>query len=320
MHNRRPGLYLSFVLTVTLGVSVYSCREQSLFACPVSGYGADGYLAYCDAGGYGDYDYGAFWFGLEPNALSAATEADVLFLGNSRMQFGLSSPLTDAWFEAVGEHYYLLGFAYNGNYRFAEPLIQRLQPKAQVYVINLDLFFEEEETPPARTVMHDSSAPARYRRKRFWQTVHTSVCSRVRMVCSRDPAFFRSRTTGAWRLAGGETVFRSAPVSYDSMVDERTVEAYAKSGERFLSALPARAGCQILTTIPTVDTPIGTARAVASRLGRNLIVPELSGLTTFDESHLDTASAERWSRAFFETAGPQIHACLDGSSVRGSNE
>src|SRR5262245_8450779 len=98
--GRRPRLYLSIVLAVTLVAAVYGFREQSLLACPVSGYGSDVYLAYCGSTGYGDYDYGAFWFDLEPTATTAAARADMLFIGNSRMQFALSSGSTSSWFAA----------------------------------------------------------------------------------------------------------------------------------------------------------------------------------------------------------------------------
>jgi len=58
---------------------------------------------------------------------------------------------------------------------------------------------------------------------------------------------------------------------------------------------------------------IETAGAVADALGLNLVAPELEGLQTFDGSHLDPASAERWSKAFLDAAGPQIRKCLDTS-------
>jgi hypothetical protein len=45
-------------------------------------------------------------------------------------------------------------------------------------------------------------------------------------------------------------------------------------------------------------------------VGRDFIAPSLDGLLTFDGSHLDEPSAERWSAAFFEEAGPRIAKCL----------
>jgi hypothetical protein len=121
-------------------------------------------------------------------------------------------------------------------------------------------------------------------------------------------------------LAGGETQFSTALVSYDETVDKRMVEAHAASGTRFLSRLPVGPECQILTMIPTVNTSIGTARALAARLGRELVEPGLTDLATFDGSHLTASSAERWSRAFLEAAGPRIRSCLTTATVSQSNE
>src|SRR5688500_17401087 len=81
--------YCLIIAVVALAAFAYSLRYQGIFSCQASGYGADRYLAYCQATSYSDYDHGAFWFGLEPEAVDAARNADVLFLGNSRMQFGL---------------------------------------------------------------------------------------------------------------------------------------------------------------------------------------------------------------------------------------
>jgi hypothetical protein len=304
----RSGAYIAIILTVVLGAGVYGFRERSVFNCQASGYGSDRYLAYCGAPGYGDYDYGAFWFGLEPAATEAATDAQVLFVGNSRMQFALSAEAMDNWFESFPARYYLLGFAYNGNYKFEAPLLRKLGPTPKVYVINLDLFFEQVETPPARQVMRDESARSLYERKREWQSSHKSVCISRPAICGDEAAFFRSRATGAWAVTGGR--FRSKPVSYDQSVDQSVVEAYATSGREFLSNLTVDRECQILTMVPTVDTGVGTAKAIALALGRTLIAPELSGLNTFDESHLDRESAERWSTAFLAAAGPRIRTCL----------
>jgi hypothetical protein len=304
----RSGAYILIILTVVLGAGVYGFRERSVFNCQASGYGSDGYLAYCGAAGFGDYDYGAFWFGLEPAAVDAATNAEVLFLGDSRMQFGLSTGAIDDWFKSFAVRFYLLGFAYNGNYKFAAPLVRKLGPTPKVYVINLDVFFEQSETAPARAVMRDGAARTQYERKREWQGIHKPLCGSRPAICGDEAAFFRSRATGAWVVTGGQ--FESKPVSYNQNVDQRVVDGYATAGSEFLSNLTVARDCQILTMIPTVDTGMGTARAIALALGRTLIAPELAGLNTFDASHLDQQSAQRWSTAFIAAAGPHIRKCL----------
>jgi hypothetical protein len=307
-----PLIYTLLVIAAVVAASGYSLRAQGIFGCQASGYGNDRYMGYCNTTHYGDYDHGAFWFGLEPAAIDAAIHAQVLFLGNSRMQFGLSTQATDDWFAALPSRYYLLGFSHNANFTFEQPLLRKLQPRATVYVINVDLFFEPTETPPARQVMHDGNANGRYEQKRTWQHLHKALCSTLRFVCGDNIAFFRSLTNGNWTVTGRG--FRSRPVSYDHAVDQKIVAAYTQSAEAFMSYLSLPRNCTILTIIPTVNTSIGTARAIAAAMNMDLIAPELPGLGTFDESHLDRESAQRWSAAFMEAAGPRIRSCLPAES------
>ena len=120
----------------------YWIRTRTIFACKADGYTADRYIAYCDAGNYADYEHGAFWFDLEPSARQYAKDADVLFLGNSRLQVGFSTAATADWFKHASAQYYLLGFSYYENALFAEGLLRKLRPRANVLVINVDDFFD----------------------------------------------------------------------------------------------------------------------------------------------------------------------------------
>lgn len=303
-----PGVYALFLAVVALLAAGYSQRKDGIFACEASGYGNDRYVGYCQSKSYGDYDHGAFWFGLEPKAIAAATNAEALIIGNSRTQMGFSSQATDDWFSSAAAPYYLLGFSHNGNYRFEEPLLRRLQVRPKVYVMNLDLFFESFETGPARTVMHDPGAKVRYEQKRMWRSLHRPLCGAAPLLCGDEPAFMRSVSTGAWTQVGGH--FESKPVSFDPRPDPKMVEAYSSAAREFLAQLQVPSECVLLTVVPTVQTPSGTANAIASSLGMDLVAPEPDGLMTYDGSHLEPASAEIWSKAFFAAAGPRIRACL----------
>jgi hypothetical protein len=304
----RSGLYTVLILAVALATGAYSLRHYGIFSCQASEYGSDGYLGYCGATSYGDYDHGALWFDLEPAAFTAAADARVLFIGNSRTTFAFSSKATDDWFSSHSENYYLLGFTHFENYTFEAPLLRKLHPKAKVYVINIDTFFERAETGPGKTVMIDQSARTRYQEKRQWQKIHKAICTTFKAVCGNQIAIFRFRSTGAWLMTGGR--FTSEPVSYDEDVDQTKLASYSASGKEFLPGLDTDRACTILTIVPTVKTDMGTARAVAAALGLKLVAPEVPGLVTFDGYHLDRESAQRWSAAFLEQAGPQIQKCL----------
>jgi hypothetical protein len=296
-----------------LGAGVYGLRTDSIFACRANGYGLDWYLAYCQAAGFGDYEHGAFWFELERGVSDAATNADVLFLGNSRAQFGFSTDATARWFSSPAASHYLLGFSYYETYLFESALLRRIRPHAKVYVINLDEFFEPTESVPARMVMQDRESETRYERKRRWQRVHRVICGSLPKVCGDERVIFRSRATGAWLGEGGRS--HSLPVSYGDAVDRAMEDRYTSTGRDFLATLSVNRECVILTFVPKPGSGIGTAKTIAAALGVPFVAPELEGLRTFDGSHLDRESAERWSIAFFEAAGPQIRTCLDQPRV-----
>lgn len=308
LFDRKSGLYVFLVLAVALFAGMYSLRTYSIFSCQASGYGSDAYLGYCGATSYGDYDHGAIWFGLEPAAAAAAAKADVLFVGNSRTVFGFSSKATSDWFSSRSVSYYLLGFSHFENYTFEAPLLSKLRPRAKVYIINIDSFFERSETGPGKTVMRDESARSRYEEKRRWQTIHKAICTTFKLACGNDEAIFRSRSAGHWYVTGGR--FKGAPVSYDGDVDKNKLASYTASGKEFRPSLSVSRSCVILTIVPTVKTGIGTANAIATALGLKLVAPKLAELTTFDQFHLNPESAQRWSAAFLEEAGPQIRKCL----------
>ncbi len=94
-----PALFVLLIASSFGGTFVYKLRVEGIFACPASGYGSNAYVSDCTATSYGDYDHGAFWFGLEPQAQRAAAEADVLVVGSSRLQFafgGFATTFSDS--------------------------------------------------------------------------------------------------------------------------------------------------------------------------------------------------------------------------------
>jgi hypothetical protein len=305
-----PGIYACIIVAVALIAYAYHFRTYTIFACKADGYSTDQYVAYCNGAGFGDYEHGAFWYDLEPAAENSARDADVLVLGNSRLQVALSTAATAEWFSTASARYYLLGFSYNENLAFAEEVLRKMRPRARVYVIEVEDFFKRYETPPMRAILHDPQTRERYERKRRWQRVHEPICKALPALCGDGPVIFRSRENGAYTKKTDTP--RPTPVSYDQAIGEDAVKAETAVALDFLARLPVPRECVILTMVPTVDTKIGNVSAIAKALGRNLLTPEmLAGLQTFDGSHLDRSSAERWSQAFFRAAGPRIRSCLE---------
>src|SRR5664279_1133485 len=138
--------YVVILLVVVAATLAVKVRFRGVFACPAS-YASIAYLSDCNASNYGDYDHGAFWFELEPEALHAASRTKVILMGNSRVQFGFSSPVTTRWFGDRSIPFYLLGFSHYESITFLTPVLARVQPHASAYVINADRFFAEWLSP-----------------------------------------------------------------------------------------------------------------------------------------------------------------------------
>ena len=306
----KPALYIIILTLSICGAYAYKLRVDGIFACSTDGYISDRYLVDCNASAYGDYDHGAFWFGLEPESQRAVTNAEVLFLGSSQLQFGFSTPATVGWFESLGVSYYLLGFTHTENVNFVDPLLEKLNPQARVYVINVDRFFHSRETPPVAEIFHGKGVGDRYARKQLWQSAHRSVCSLLPVICGNQLAIFRSRENGNWILTGSAGL-KAADVSDGPATNQEEWDEFAAIGKKFISKLPIEHDCIILTIAPWPATRWAEATAIARALGLNLVAPNLQGLATYDGSHLDLPSRERWATAFFDAAGPQIRQCLN---------
>lgn len=304
----RLSFYIVLLLAAGLAGYVYTVRTRGIFACPATGYSSDSYLAYCQAPQYGDFDHGAFWFDLEPGIRDYVARAEVLFLGNSRVQFGFTTDITDAWMRALPARYFLLGFAYWENYTFERALLRQIKPRPSVVIINVDDYFETRKTDVASAVMKDDSLRGHYRIKRLWQWPHRWLCSAFPGLCGGNEAFFRSLTTGGYHRFADR--WGHYQVNYDSTVDSKVLNTYIPRARQFLDTFHVPRQCILMTIVPSSQTHLGTARALAETLGIQFIAPTLFDLTTFDRSHLNPDSAQRWSRAFFADAGASIRGCL----------
>ena len=312
----RPSVYILVILFSVVAAFAFHMRQDGIFTCPALD-GA-GYLGYCQGTAYGDYDHGAVWFGLEPGVREAAAAADVLFVGNSRMQFGFSAPALNDWAAANGASFYLLGFSHNETAEFTAPLLKGLRPHARAYVISVDKFFFERESPPAAEVMHDPETRARYAAKRAWQRPHRLICGSLPALCGSSISFYRQRDTGQWRLEGSDGI-AAAVINSDRPVYTKgdpellaTMTANAQAFLDDLDALGVARPCVILTYVPSTDNNRLLANALASALGMALIAPQGEGLVTMDGSHLDPPSAQVFTADFLAAAGPRLAQCLNG--------
>jgi hypothetical protein len=315
LKSPRPAVYITVLLAVVAASLATKVRLRGVFACPAS-YAGPAYLSDCNAASYGDYDHGATWFGLEPETRRAASNASVMLVGNSRVQFGFSSPVTVRWFGERSIPFYSLGFSHYESVTFMTPVLARVKPHAKAYVINADRFFAEWYSPASHLVMFERDARSRYDEKQFWQRLHKPACGAMPFLCGHEFAVYRTVANGLWFTAGAKPNHPKV-VSDGPPSDRERWPHYADLARKFIDGLGVDRQCIVLTIVPTVGTKRAEAQAIADALGVQFIAPRVNDLTTFDGSHLDVKSADRWSAAFLDAAGPVLEHCI-GKSAKGA--
>jgi len=313
------GLPLAVFFCVTIW-EAYGRFVTFAQACSPIGYDSDEYLAVCDSEIYGDYEHGAFFLGLEPEAIRELKKAEILFVGNSRMQHGFSTDATARFFgqSRADRPYYLLGFGFIEPYLFTTALIEKLQPRPKVIVANLDeWFFLDLYSDPGKTVIQaNTTVWLNYARKRAWQTLHHAVCGWMDRPsspawCGRKNTIFRSRTTGTWDLRNNHEA-KNIPLHVSSGVDPAKVKELLPAVHKFLRAMPVRPECVIFITVPSPHWSPDNTRAIADAVGARFVQTESAGSDwkMIDDSHLIQEHAETWSaqalaqmKSAFETCG-----------------
>jgi hypothetical protein len=292
----RTGFYVILVVISVIGAKAYELREWGLFACQSYGYSADIFAAYCGGGRYVDAEHGIFWYGLDPAIAKNVREADVIFLGDSRGLVTFSANSISEFFkQANNAKLYNLAFAYKENSAFETQLLRRFEPlKARLFIVHLEEhFFDDQETPLAKYIVHSPNAKHDYIAKQRWQMVHKPVCNALPRLCGNSFVMWRSRENGNVIYDPANAASQGL-VSYDeTTIDQTNVDRSVAVAKRFIQEF-GQGRCIIFTVSPTMGTHLGNSRAIASALHIPLMVPaNIDGLNTSDTVHLDPPSVER---------------------------
>jgi hypothetical protein len=282
------------------------------------------FLAYCNVGDFADYEHGALFWDLEPEAVKSLKAARVLFIGNSRTQHAFSTEATRRFFQARGIPYYLLGFGYGEDILFTQRLIEKYQLHPDAVVINSDDSFFSYDLKPIAAMMLGPKLELLYWKslynyslKAVFSRIARPLCIHLPSLCTQNLAsIWRNRETGEWDwqdtlLPKNFNSFAIQPSMRAPAPDEPAMQNIEKAAEKFFEALHLPSRCIILTAIPTsrvTDEPV--ADGVGKRFGFPVIVPHLDNLLTIDYDHLNEPSAERWSSVFLHDASPLLDRCM----------
>lgn len=264
---------------------------------------SDYYLGYC-LGGIDDYMIYRGFMGI-PKYLK---NADVLFVGNSHMQFGWPRESLQPFFTARHMTYYNLGFGYVETSAFPLAILRKYDLHPKYIVVNVEPFFSKKPSSMAEVVMADTmfggekfriETAGSFYGERY---IHRVVPALAEQFPIGDEVYFRSKSDG--------TIFLAASANLHMMPPPMNVQwqSVIPAAQEFKAVMDRQGIKLILTHSPVVS---GDA---ARELGKVLNVPVVDtgpvpGLFTFDGSHLEHDSAVKFCNAFLEKLTP----VLDGS-------
>jgi hypothetical protein len=317
----RTALYVvtfSFCATVSLLMMSFVPWLAKAASCDPRWREPGLFLAYCSNPNFADYEHGAYYLGLEAEAVANARTADVLFLGNSKLQYAFSTDVTRRYFAQRAIPYYLLGFGYTERSPFAISLVEKLAIKPEVIVVNADPFFWTDISEPAKAVMGGSAfTMSEYVKRYALNRVHDTTCSLFGELCRPvSGAIYREAATGAWILKGEFDPFAAAPIYGPPETTLQIGLAPAiEEAQRLIGVTGIEPGCVVLTDTPNQHADATDfVQALAAEMGFTVILPNVLNIATVDGGHMHGTSARRWSAAFLSELSPVLDRCLAGHS------
>lgn len=312
------------VAVLTLPLLFVGEAASRISGCNIKPASADNFLAYCWDKNYADYEHGAYWIATEPEALDAARNADILFLGNSRMQYALSSSALSDFSTHTGLKHYLLGFASEGS-RFAELLMERQNIFPKLVVVNLDntYFFDYPSNitdVAVRIELNPISSWLEYTLKYTGQQLQRTLCKPnqprplTNWLCGEEDTVYRNVHNGHWETAHrantkNNLTIRTKDTLPASWIErKRSILAEAK---RFSEQMKKNGTCVVAINVPFNESSDKVAEVQAMAMDVPLILPDTSDLYTFDHSHLAPKSAQLYSTLVIAELTRYIDRCLE---------
>lgn len=260
----------------------------------------ENYVSSCEDKRFGDFEHQVFYHGMLDTD-RRLREADVIFLGDSRVGFAFSHPNIETFFSERGARFLVASFGYAEGWQFAADVLKRHQSRPTMLVINVAPFFNgpsREFSEPARYV---TSHPIGSYVEALFAEVAQPIYSYFCPKCGKSPSMIRSRLTGQWDwrtfdLANGVGVF---PLKVIPDPPHEAIAAWADVAEaqarQLLSYTHAR--CVVFTDVPH-DGAVGVfARELGRRLSVPVVLPEVPSTRSFDRQHLDGHSSVSWTNA-----------------------
>ncbi len=232
--------------------------------------------------------------------------ADVLFLGNSRMQFGWPRESLEPFFASRHLNYYQMGFGYKEPSPLPLAIIRKYDLHPKWVVINVDPFFTDAPSDMGADVLSTTAFEAfKFRLEHIGgfyaqRWVHWVVPALNHKNQPQDWPYFRSIRDGTVLLAASPKLHAPVPPQTWPESDWQKNLAPARA---FKAEMDRRKIRMVFTVDPMPSAH--TALGLSASLGNvSVLIPDrTNNLYTFDGIHLEADSAKRYADEFLEQFG-----------------
>ncbi len=237
----------------------------------------------------------ALYHGIGPS-IHYARQADILIVGNSRAQLGLSESVFTTQAQSLGLSVFNLAVGHVGRIGFALDVIRRHDLRPRLVIVNGGPpVYRDIYSPWAEEVVGMTGWQAR---KAYFETfAGWQLRSRLGQVMPRLEYFvekhyrwvhYRSEQTGWYRNL-------QVPSQRYRVKDQAGMRKHPSSvamARELQDELASWGGRMVLTIVPFARVNTGHLPVISEALGVSYIVPSFEGLETADGSHLAPASAD----------------------------
>ncbi len=237
-------------------------------------------------------------------SIANARNADVLFIGNSRMPLGLRGEFLLPRARKLGISLFSLGMGHSEGVIFALDLIRRhdLRPKVVVAVGGAHIFSGNYSAVGSQAIRMSRWDAVKNRLEAvLWWNVQFRlhrVVPKIGFLRHRfEPGYihYRSSRTGWWN-----TVLEWDGTYKIKMGEgQQNHERFLPLAEELKNELAQRDSLLVLSIVPYGRYSPDHLPYFSRRLGVPYVFPEVEGLSTADGSHLNLDSARRYSKAFW---------------------
>jgi hypothetical protein len=273
----------------------------------------DWYLA-SDFKGLLDHDVLYYNFG---KSIENAKKADILFLGNSRVQLGLDRDLLQSFAKRHCLNYFNMALGNFESYQFSLMIIRKYDLRPKVIIISAEDFTGNLSDLAQDVISHGKlqSALFFFLRNAIYKDIlvlHSYAPRWIRETSSAtlkehvyNPVVYRSRVTGEWFRRPSSR--KSTPITNKNEWDcgARINGKAFDNAKRFKGEMSERGTQVVLTLVPHNDSCQKSAEQLAKHIGVLMIGVDWHGLSTTDGSHLTKESSQRFTEEFlrkFETS------------------